>query len=380
MGAKAGDKLKNFREWIREGHLANSSCLYVTCREDEYKQYDLHIDTMRLSPLEAEQIESISSVYLGDDSSAFLQQIGGSAGFWSNAKNPYLLMALMVLFATSNNKELPKSAGRLYLNLIRQLWERERRRQTLGWIDFSSVETSVAGLAFDMIRNGNRVAISVEEALERVTRDTINVGVSANIFILEGGQLRFSHQLMQESAAAIALRFQEGNVSEIIQGLAFNGRSAMHYRPTTRAATRWDQPVIAACDLSGDWDRWVLGVARSDPILGARCARLGEENDGRRLRAETAAEVILCFERWIGVQRERSAKEWETSLEYQNRYGGYYSNRGAEEHGERSEVEKEGAEIISGEMKAFGKGYLDMLSGVVKAADAQDKQKMDRFT
>ena len=318
MGDTGAEKAKKLREWIDGEH--GPKRLIVTCRRDDYAgAFDLGLTRVVVQPLDDQRIRRIAFRFLGDDAHSFLHRVEGP-DLTGLASNPYLLTVLMVLQGFSG--ELPRNKGTLFLRLARQLWNRERLRKTPGWTEYSTLESAFSKLAFTMIDDGMPIYIPRDVALQHLkSRDLIHLGVSTNLLLAAEDKIRFYHQLVQESFAAVELL--RLSAWDRIGPPDYTGASAMSSARTERRAGKWDEVVLAACGISGDnADKILQAIAPIDPYLAQKCIEAGAVPS-----IESHLAIIFGLDRQVG-KFESTIASCEAAME---EYGCYPPNRGYDE-------------------------------------------------
>ena len=282
MGSQGLTRARLLRDWLHSDNAPKY--VVISCRESDYSEsFDLGLPTIATAMMKEAQIRQFAVNYLGQDSGEiFLSKIlphrasnrESARQLFRLARNPYLLAALIVIYKNSPSGELPLNNGALFKALANALWERERRRQTSGWIPFDEMEKLFGRLAFTMIDEGLPVDISREQAtrfLEKKlwfgfkksdSQQLIKAGQSANLLEIRGDQIRFFHQLVLEYFAAAALKSR--------RKLIPISPSSFDQIYGSRLATKWDEVLTALCGIADDPDRVVQEIAQTDPWLAAR--------------------------------------------------------------------------------------------------------------
>ena len=229
------------------------------------------------------------------------------------AQNPYLLMCLIILHQSSPAGKLPLNPGSLFYRLAEYLWNRERIRQTRGWIPFVEAEALFARLGFKMIEEDRPTSVPRHYANGILGgQDIIHCGVSANILENTGDQIKFYHQLMQDCFAGLHL-YRMGSAHLVAQ-----------------LGSKWSEAVIALCGIVPNPEAIVLDAIKSDVHLAGRCVdsgiavsnkirhrivtKLNQElsSSGKVLVAQENREVFgFVKENLSGAQRRKSAASGE---------------------------------------------------------------------
>lgn len=273
IGNDTDTRVQQLREWLTS--KPQSKKIIVTCRTDDYLlgEFDLNIPIVKIESMEESKIRLFSKKYLdriGKSSELFLSRLfssdetGKSSSLVKLASNPFMLTALIISYASSD--DLPKNKGLLTKRLVESLWKRERTHNWSGWLPYDEMELMFSKLAFDMIDSDNVVEIPVADALKYCNHEILQIARSANILRMENDKLKFYHQLIQEFFAAIELK--KVSLSKKLQ--------LPHIRNGQRIDSRWDQVIIALCGISefpDDIVNYVLKI--KDPYLAAVCISSG---------------------------------------------------------------------------------------------------------
>lgn len=273
----------------------------VSCREKDFGEFALPFDTLTLQPLTPPQVREFLHRVLalhrevdaeGEAEARFWQIAGGDAvrdawqawneagaadRFWAAeavpddvrstttivqdvawrdarfnprsllrlAANPYLLQIMAVL------PELPANRARLFQGFLKVLYERERTARAArhdNRVPLPEVWTAaLTGLAEALQRldltaehdDGARTALAQHEWSAWIDDDLVDFGRDANVLELRAGQLRFTHQLLQEYLA-----------SRLMIDARRSGRSATDFWPPARWWERSGWEVVA--ELAAD--------------------------------------------------------------------------------------------------------------------------------
>ena len=280
MGSASEKAAGLIREWI---HSTNSSKkVIITCRSDDYIFNDLNLDL----GLEIVEIEDMSELRIRQftekffnayrqDPEPFLSEIissksGENYVIQNIASNPLMLTALIVSHICHVKEyendfvSLPKNKGLLFKKLISFLWKWEREHFTPGWVSYTEMEDSFSKLAFKMIEDdlGTEVEQSYAENNCRLSPSFLEVAKSAHIIDIDGENMRFYHQSMQEFFAAVEMK--RIGFSTKLQKLKFDKGG--------RKETKWDQVIITLCNISSNPDQVIDQVLKEgDFYLAAIC-------------------------------------------------------------------------------------------------------------
>ncbi len=269
MGAAGAQRAAQLYDWLQAPDAP--ARVIVTCRQADYGgSLKLgNIPTVLVQPLTHDQIRSFAARYLGTRADAFLGQLPlddhftahGNRSLFQLAQNPYMLSALLYLYDHSPSGDLPHLTGSLFQKLAQALWERERQRDTPGWMLFEQAETAFGQLAFSMIVRDTSIDVPISLALEYLgNKNLLRVGASASYLTLHGEQVRFYHQLLQEYFAAV-----------VVERLARDGRLRDDIRLVSSDLqvfyARWNYVLIAAMGLALNPDDFLIQITEVDPWL-----------------------------------------------------------------------------------------------------------------
>lgn len=259
MGATSEDKARQLRAWLHA--KATHSRVIFTCREADYgAELELAIPKVLVMPMGRTQIERFVSNYLRlQQRTDFLSEIAPRPGptnerdanLWTLARNPYLLTALIYLYQHSPSGTLPSNTGMLFRRLTSTLWAREAHKGTLGWVPFDQMEQRLAPLAFAMINDDMSAEIPLDYALHHVTSaQLLQACRSASTVSMQGNQVRFYHQLLQDYFAAVALLDDKHDKRKLIR------------------IPKWHQAVIAWSGLVENADYVLEGISSPWTYIG----------------------------------------------------------------------------------------------------------------
>lgn len=286
MGRAGRVKAHLLREWLHSP--AAPRYAIITARREEYTAVlSLELPTVLLEPMNTQQVKQFVGNYLQDRAPDFLQRLGTSAGddriarknLTKLAQNPYLLSALIIAYrAAPAGEALPTNPGKLTSVLLKALWEREESKNAAGWVHYVDMEAAFSRLAFAIIDGEKPNDVSRTFAIDQVgSYGLIQAGHSANILAIDGDNIRFYHELMQDYFAAMRLK-----------EVGFKDRLAMPtFTATHRIPDKWDQALLALAGIVKKPDAVVQDLAVIDPYLAQACIT----ND-LRISEETIALVV----------------------------------------------------------------------------------------
>jgi HEAT repeat protein len=292
MGRKGAEKAKLLAQWFKAKDMPKQ--VIVTCRAEDYKgDFDLDLPTVLVEEMDEAQIRQFAMNYLEDKAEPFLKHIlpedkrthEDARSLFRLARNPYLLTALIVVYKNAPDGDLPRNNGALMRALAQALWERERQRETPGWVSFEEMEKAFGRLAFAVTGYYLSLDISYEWALRQLTgtwwlrirdngkmRNLLQAAHSANLIELRNKRVYFYHQLIQEYFAAVELA-QHGLHDHMKYG-------------------RWDEVAIAMCGIVPSADVVVSKALEINrPRLAAKCIVSGVEVS-KPIRQETVTRFL----------------------------------------------------------------------------------------
>jgi HEAT repeat protein len=275
MGATGPHKAKMLRRWL---HGANApKRVIVTCRLSDYtEELNLDLPSVIAEEMDETRIRRFVTNYLGkEEASSLLERVipendedlEDSRHLYQIARNPFLLTVLILVYMSSQERDLPRNMGALMERLVMELWEREGVRQTPGWTPFEQMQTAFSALACAMIDEDMPIHVSREYALVHVRDEgLLRAGISANLLGVQGENVFFYHQLIQEYLAAVGVS-QVGIPPKLMRP-RFDKRGS-------RLARKWDQVIIALSGIVIKPDWIVREVSEVDPYLALDCVASG---------------------------------------------------------------------------------------------------------
>ena len=216
---KQCDDVRRFIE-----HYSNNKFV-IACREADYLDIFRMCEKLIILHLSDDQIRRFARTYLGEPSRQFLHQLRTSPSpFRDLARNPYMLMVMLAIFAYRGN--LPESRARMLRVFIESLLEKAYLRGQafdikVVYSQLSNLASFMAdeGLLGSMVnvkwlqnewpkRPGSPRAKSIDGLLE--------IASTAGILTMPPREstFQFNHQLLQEYLAVAVLYddlFQEGD-------------------------------------------------------------------------------------------------------------------------------------------------------------------------
>lgn len=267
LGKNRGDKAKELRDWLEQER--GPAHVIVTCRDNDYDDLDLGLPIVLVEGMDEVLIQEFVYSYLEEEAENLLNLILPSDDDAQNdrhifhlASNPFFLTAFIVVYNT--DKKLPRNTGALFQRLILILWKREYERKTAGWIPLQDAVPPFATLAYTMIDDDLPTELPLRYVRKFVRSDgLLKAAASANFIQLRDNRVRFHHQLIQESFAALEL--QNRNLREVLERPRFSKYTG------ARVATKWDEVVVALSGITPSADKMIETLTTNDPWLGAEC-------------------------------------------------------------------------------------------------------------
>ncbi len=275
MGISSPARAQQLRQWLASQRAPQR--VIVTCRASEYNDdLNLNLPTVQAADMDLRRIEQFVRHYLDDDDADRLllkilpqdAQAGESGhALYQLARNPFMLSVLVLIFMRSPNGELPRNKGTLLKQLAAELWNNENVRQSEEPRPFDALEGALASFAFAMVDEDKPVYVPRAYALKHLgSAALLEMGISGKFLEAENGNVRFSHQLMQDYFAAL--------------GLARHGLPTRLSQPSfdavgQRIPNKWDAVMIALCGIAHDPDMVIRAVSEVDPYLALDCIASG---------------------------------------------------------------------------------------------------------
>lgn len=288
MGGEGKNKAALLREWLQASDGPRYAV--ITCRQGDYHD-DLKLGdlpTVLVEPLTDEKIREFAVQYLGEEQAgAFLvkvfPQFRKNESDWAKerknersllhlARNPYLLAALTLIFEYGG--DLPHNAGDLFEKLVMVSWERERLRQTHGWISFDEMLVAFGNLAFNMIDENQPIDVPLTYAEGKLGNpDLLYIGSRASLIIADDNKLRFSHQLLLEYFAAVGL--WKAGLADKLRIEIFGNSNFLLF--DTRFDPKWETVIVALSGIIPDPTSVVNQLVQTELFLAAACLASGIE-------------------------------------------------------------------------------------------------------
>lgn len=278
MGKFGKSHANDLKVWLND--INSPKKVVVTCREQDYDgNLLLGIPVVIVELMNEEQIRQFIRIYLGDRGSNLIRRIFKTENvnfetkkhLYELARNPFLLTCLIFIFqrmGESGQEEItiPSNMGKLLETIVHTLWRREVENNLVEF-QFGILVDKLAQLAFDLIDKDQGTNLSYEDAVKHIGNEIIiKDAIKANYLQLEGEQISFYHQLIQEYFAA--LKVKDLAIAEIL------------VQPTVfvldfRVSNKWDQVIIALSGILENADEFVTELATIDPWLASDCLHTG---------------------------------------------------------------------------------------------------------
>ncbi|MCI0713722.1 MAG: SUMF1/EgtB/PvdO family nonheme iron enzyme [Chloroflexi bacterium] len=196
------------------------------------------------------------------------------------ARNPYLARVICTLH---QKEQMPDNRAELYMAFVSDLYEREKEhaeKRGQPFPDFDELKNFLTGLARQM-----QTATTTVLKIGDVSDDGLmQAGLDASILVLNGDDIRFAHQLLQEyfSAETLAVQMYAGEDPTSVIG------------ETWWDLSTWRETALMLAEFTKD----VEGVAR---WLGQASPELGTQTL-QRIRDDATLETISENTRTVLIQ------------------------------------------------------------------------------
>lgn len=272
MGASGPTKAKKLRRWLRNDRSPEN--MIVTCRKADYiNDLDIDLPFVLIEEMDEQLVQEFVAQYLGTSESIFLTKVlpdqtgnNESGHLFALARNPFMLVSLMVIYSSSTTGDLPRNNGELFQQLVKVLWERELIRNTTGWTPFDNMRANLSRLAFTMINEEKPSDVPISYVLNHVEDPRLlEAARSANLLVINNSEMRFYHQLIQEYFAAEQIKII--GLPHVFKEPSFDHRG--------RIGQKWDQVIIALSGITANKDAFLDELISKDPFLAAMCVESG---------------------------------------------------------------------------------------------------------
>ncbi|EFO80366.1 signal transduction protein [Oscillochloris trichoides DG-6] len=320
--------LETFRR-THPGRLGSLTQSITTCRADDHAQLVAEaggtdpypVQPVVIQGLDQATIRQVVLGRLGDTKgSALLDALHQPAHrtLADLARTPLLLTMLCTVYDTAGT--LPRNRGQLLQAFVRERWAWEAARRPQGWIPPEVQEPALAHLAYTMTKSEGRGTSVARHFAERQIRPLVSSHDSAELLrqardadLIEllgaGAQVRFSHQLVQEYFAAVALQRELLATTKLNQGSWLHKRILARYiKPGER--TGWEETLLllAGIEEEGSIAQTLIRSFASRPLQAARLLEAEGANSDPLLRDEVCKEALRQItDRAIAWQRRFDA-------------------------------------------------------------------------
>lgn len=276
----------------------------TTCRADDYtlltEQYGgkdpLMIQHAVIQGLDSQTIAQLIRARFGATSGQVLldaldqPQHQALAGL---ARTPLLLTMLCEVYAATGT--LPSNRGTLLKAFVAQRWEWERPRHPQRWIREDNQERAFASLAYAITASrGRGTSVQWEWAAHQLRTNFGSpnperlraLGQRADLLEMldDGRAVRFSHQLVQEYFAAVALRARLASAVHQRQRWLTRryGQRKLRQYAAPGQRTGWEETLLLLAGLEGESGiaHELIRLFLNQPLQSARLLLVsGEGND-----------------------------------------------------------------------------------------------------
>ena len=326
LGPLASSRAIELREWISSDRGPKS--IIITCRFDNYQpMMNLNLPPIIIEPMNQQIINKFISNYLGMDAFFFIEKLSvqdkknnKQRQLFNLAKNPFMLIALMVVYLNSPNEALPFQLGPLFKGLTQALWEREKSKKTQNWTDFKNAEQIYAKLAFSMIQMNKSNKVPLDYVLSIIGEDNfLDLGCGASFLLKHEGEVSFFHQLIQEYFAAVEIINRKIDLNLIEHPWLFGNDGSIK--------RNWIEVLIMAASISEHPDKIIRDLISIDIDLAINIVTSGVECDDNLLEeivdnisSSSANNTLPLFEynRRTSLDRFFEAEQEETASLYED--------------------------------------------------------------
>jgi len=193
----------------------------------------------------------------------FLRIRDNPRSFLALARNPYMLYMITNIYKKIH--KLPSNRGQLFRVFVEILMARHKKRilNDDEWIDEKTQREALSNLAYAMQHEGKEgTSITIETAVNHLGNDLmLDIAVSENI-LEKTNKVRFTHQLLQEFFAAVAL-----------DGERLKGKPADEIWETAKwwEPVGWEETSVLMAGYSDDPVSVLMWLHKANPELAARC-------------------------------------------------------------------------------------------------------------
>ncbi len=274
------DELHLLNNWLQT--TPENSHFIITCDIEKYvfEEPVGNLPLVLVEQLMECQIHDIAEHYLLGNSEQFLSQILSPrqstfeycAYLTERRSNLYLLITLSVIYRQTMEIESISSLGIHLKRLVAILME-PTRIFTQNSINIEDIESALSDLAVFIIDEDIPYTISHKSVLNHLAgkwwqklrtkrfADLLQVAYEAHLIHIRGEEICFTHPLIQDYFAALAL-----SRTTIVDKL-----SPPTFNDGWRVPTKWDRSVLILLGLINNSDEMFMAILAVDPFLAARC-------------------------------------------------------------------------------------------------------------
>jgi formylglycine-generating enzyme required for sulfatase activity len=324
------------------GRLGGSPTQSVTtCRADDHALLreecgsdPYPVQGVTIQGLDQETIRQVVIGRLGDTPGAALLDALSQpdhAALAGLARTPLLLTMLCEVYDAAG--VLPRNRGQLLQQFVAQRWEWEQQRRPEGWIAAEVQESALARLAYTITESTGRGTSVPRAFADRHLRatggaadpaDLVQLAQSADLIepLADGAQVRFTHQLVQEYFAAVAVRgkLQQANSWQtlpLLGGMAKRQLLRRYARPGAR--TNWEETLLLLAGMDGDGSmaHELIRAFLGDPIRAVQLILASDIPPSPELQTEIIEGLTGIFrDPTHNQERRRAAGSHYTHLQH----------------------------------------------------------------
>ena len=247
------------------------------------------------------------------------------------ARTPLLLTMLCEVYDAAG--ALPRNRGQLLQQFVAQRWVWEQQRNPEGWIPAEVQESALARLAYVITESAGRGTSVPRAFAEQHLRasggvadpaDLVRLARSADLLepLADGAQVRFTHQLVQEYFAAVALRMKLTSAttwqSIPLVGKTIGERILRRYARLGER-TNWEETLLllAGIDGEGSLAQDLIRAFLGDPVRAAQLILASDLPPSPELETEIREGLTALVRDEAQTQnRRRAAGSLSTQLQH----------------------------------------------------------------
>lgn len=225
-------------------------------------------------------------------------------------RSPYMARILCGVY--ERDGRLPRNRGVLFSQFIDHLLAAEgRSRREIGapWVSDHIIKNALSALAFAMIERFDTVvetSFTLEQAEAAVRqaaplstpRQILQMAHAALLIHIDGQRVRFTHQLIQEYLAAVALGQRGPGRVLAPPAIGLIGRET----------TKWDEVVILLYEISDQPDAVLHAVRDKDPFLAAECLSASSRTIAQAPRQHVLDSLLDALNQGNAYTRREAAR------------------------------------------------------------------------